>query len=143
MSSKAVAVIAAVLSLLVAVSDGSPECFDVTQYFTFTANSTCGDPPTTFLTENGDELNCTLGDHDASFAVDRDSETWWQSEPGVDQVELLFTLREVWRCTLLLYPHRVFTKMKYTPFCSSLLFSKFMDYSHQSMVSFFGVEKKF
>ena len=65
---------------------------DVTQLFDIKANSTCGgEPPTSFQSRFGTVLNCSLGEHNASFALDGDPNTWWQSQNGDDPVALTFS----------------------------------------------------
>ena len=100
-----VAVIAA-LPILLHVrgcsGDGSGPSLDVTRLFTMETNSTCGgDPPTLFESRSGDLMNCSLSEHNPSFAVDGDPTTWWQSQNDNDPVALTFSLTEVcykWAC---------------------------------------------
>ena len=69
---------------------------DVTRLFSFEANSTCGgEPPTLFETRSGELVNCSVGEHNASFAVDGDPNTRWQSQNGDDPITLTFSLSEV------------------------------------------------
>lgn len=69
---------------------------DVTRFFSFDANSTCrGEPPTQFETRFGELLNCSVDGYNASFAVDGDPNTRWQSQNGDDPVALTFILTEV------------------------------------------------
>lgn len=75
------------------------ESIDVTNYFSFAANSTCGNTPTIFdqlASGAPDEVfSCFLGEHNASFALDGDLNTWWQSENGESPVQMTFTLENV------------------------------------------------
>lgn len=70
---------------------------DVSRYFSVTANSTCGegDTPTLLVTADGEEFNCTEGDHDASFILDGDIDTSWISENNADPVAITFSLQQV------------------------------------------------
>lgn len=71
-----------------------PGSFEATALFVVTANSTCEqDPPTTF--GDGAIFNCSSEDHPVMYALDRDSNTWWQSRTGDDPVTLAFSLIEV------------------------------------------------
>ena len=70
---------------------------EVSQYFSVSANSTCGegDTPTSFVTAGGDEVNCTRGDHEAAFILDGNLDTWWQSENNATPVAITFSLQQV------------------------------------------------
>ena len=96
---KGLITLALLLALLHACAAFSPSPLqiEVSQYFTASTNSTCGDPPTLFEEPQnpGVLLNCTSGDHDAELALDGDLDTWWQSENGVTPVSITFTLQEV------------------------------------------------
>ena len=82
------------VSLLTGSANGPR--LDVTRLFSFEANSTCrGEPPTQFETRSGELLNCSVNEYNASFAVDGDPNTRWQSQNGDDPVALTFTLSEV------------------------------------------------
>ena len=77
-------------------SSGNGQRLDVTRLFSFEANSTCGeDPPTLFETRSGELVNCSVGEHNASFAIDGDPNTRWQSRNGDDPIALTFSLSEV------------------------------------------------
>ena len=85
------------LRLCTALSSDAPS-FDVTQYFSIAANSTCGgDPPTLFQDQLniGVLVNCSVGEHEPQLAVDGDPDTWWQSANGDSPVELVFSLEQV------------------------------------------------
>ena len=87
---------------------GNRPRLDATQLFSLVTNSTCGgDPPTLFESRSGEFMNCSVGEHNASFAVDGDPNTWWQSQNGDDPVVLTFSLTEV--------THRAF-QWVYPPF---------------------------
>ena len=91
-----IAVILMLLQMRVVFGSGSGPRLDVTQFFAFDANSTCGgDPPTLFELRSGEFQNCSLNEHESSFAVDGDQTTWWQSQNGEDPVALMFSLSEV------------------------------------------------
>lgn len=70
---------------------------DVSRYFSVVANSTCGEggTPTSFMTAAGEVLNCTQGEHVASFILDGDQKTWWQSENNTTPVAITFSLQQV------------------------------------------------
>lgn len=70
------------------------EGFEATSLFEVAANSTCGDPPSTFV-YRGEVLNCSTGDHTILFAFDNDAATWWQSGNGADAVSINFTLEVI------------------------------------------------
>jgi len=74
--------------------------FDVTRLFSLSANSTCGEG----LAGSGEGLvgsaGCLPGQHNESFALDGDLDTWWRSEDGVSPVELLFNLENVCKLEL-------------------------------------------
>ena len=89
-----------ILTILVLVrrviGAGSGPSLDVTRLFTLETNSTCGGvPPTLFESRSGESLNCSLGEHNSSFAVDGDPTTWWQSQNEDDPLALTFSLAEV------------------------------------------------
>ena len=88
--------LSAALQLCTAFSSAGPS-FEVTQYFSLAANSTCGgDPPTLFQDQfNGGIANCSVGEHDPQLAADGDPNTWWQSANGDTPVELVFSLEQV------------------------------------------------
>ena len=92
----AVALLLFVALRLCAAFSSAPS-FEVTQYFSLAANSTCGgDPPTLFQDQfNGVFANCSIGEHDPQLAVDGDLETWWQSANGDTPVGLVFSLEQV------------------------------------------------
>ena len=90
---------AAVLVQLYTSTAVTGESLDVTSYFSFAANSTCGNTPTI-----SDQLasgvpseifSCFFGEHNASFALDSDLGTWWQSENGESPVQMTFVLENV------------------------------------------------
>ena len=92
----AVALLLFVALRLCAAFSSAPS-FEVTQYFSLAANSTCGGvPPTLFQDQfNGVFANCSIGEHDPQLAVDGDLETWWQSANGDTPVGLVFSLEQV------------------------------------------------
>ena len=79
--------------------------FEATSLFEVTANSTCGgDTPTEFIYE-GEEFNCSFGDHSARFSLDKNPNTWWQSNNTDDPVFIMFSLAELevqFNCSILL-----------------------------------------
>ena len=71
------------------------EEFKVTALFNITANSTCGgDTPTTFV-HDGQEFDCSFGEHSAYFSLDNNHTTWWQSNNTDDPVSVSFFLDEL------------------------------------------------
>ena len=70
---------------------------DLTRYFSFSASSTCGDPPSLFEfpVNSGQLQNCSGDDHVEAFATDGDPTTRWQSVNGETPVTLTFSLRQV------------------------------------------------
>ena len=90
---------------------------DVTRLFSFEANSTCrGEPPTQFETRFGELLNCSVDEYNASFAVDGDPNTRWQSQNGDDPVALTFTLSEVSGCVCPWY-YKNYARQCYYIYC--------------------------
>lgn len=99
-----VAVISAILLLLsIDTSAGfsvAQDAFEATSLFEVTANSTCGgDPPTKFIYE-GEEFNCSFEDHSAHFSVDKNPNTWWQSNNTDEPVFITFSLAELEVCII-------------------------------------------
>ena len=87
-----VAVLIVILSTPAELSGSSTSMLDVTSFFEIQTNSTCGgEPPTLFLARSGTFLNCSLGEYNASLAVDGDLNTWWQSQNGDDPVAVTFS----------------------------------------------------
>ena len=87
------------------LGSGNGQRLDVTRLFSFEPNSTCrGEQPSQFETRSGEILNCSLDEYNASFAVDGDPNTRWQSQTGDDPLALTFTLSEVsaWACQAVL-----------------------------------------
>ena len=85
------------LRLCTALSPDAPS-FEVTQYFSLAANSTCGGVPPTLVLDQlnpGEFVNCSIGERDSQLAVDGDPDTWWQSANGDTPVELVFSLQQV------------------------------------------------
>ncbi len=83
---------------LVATGGTSAESLDVTRFFSLEASSTCGETPPSPGSGSGDGLqvsSCLPGERNASFALDSDVETWWQSGDGDSPVELTFSLQNV------------------------------------------------
>lgn len=69
--------------------------FEVTSFFVASSNSTCGGDPPTIFVYNGQEFNCSVGDHPADFSLDGNLNTWWQSSNSDDPVSIMFSLNEV------------------------------------------------
>lgn len=96
---KVVVAVALLLALLQVSAAIPPDAlrFEATQYFSIAVNSTCGVPPTLFEHQRTPGLfeNCSLGDHEASFALDGNQSTWWQSANGEDPVAITFSLQQV------------------------------------------------
>lgn len=79
---------------------GNGPSLDVTNLFSLEINSTCGgETPTLFESRSGELSNCSLDEHNSSYAVDGDPNTWWQSQNGDTPLALTFTLSEV-RCKI-------------------------------------------
>ncbi len=91
------ALLATVLSVQLQLSSAqiSPEGLDVTRFFSFEASSTCGETPPSGSASGVGLPDCLSGERIASFALDDDVETWWQSEAGESLVELTFSLQNV------------------------------------------------
>lgn len=95
-------VLAACVLLLAASCAALPAVgpyIDLTRYFSFSASSICGDPPTQFEfpVNSGQLQNCSAGDHVEAFATDGDPATWWQSANGETPVTFAFSLVQVSR----------------------------------------------
>ena len=77
---------------------------DLTPYFSFSASSTCGDPPTMFEhpINSGILQACAAGDHSEELALDGDANTRWQSQVGEMNASVTFSLNRVskrgWGC---------------------------------------------
>ncbi len=69
---------------------------DLTRFFSLEASSTCGDTPPSGSGDLG-IVSCFPGERNASFVLDEDLESWWQSEDRESPVELTFSLQNV-RC---------------------------------------------
>ena len=70
---------------------------DLTRFFSLEASSTCGDTPPSGSGDLG-IVSCLPGERNASFVLDDDLESWWQSEDGESPVELTFSLQNVSVC---------------------------------------------
>lgn len=94
------------LLLLVASCNALPvdeHYVDLTRYFSFSATSVCGDPPTQFeYPKNSGQLqSCNGSDYSEEKALDGNLSTRWQSANGETPVEISFTLNKVCDCQLL------------------------------------------
>ena len=98
----------------VAQSVGEPY-IDLTSYFTLSASSACGDPPTLFESpKNSGQFQSCNGSHfSAENAVDGNFSTRWQSANGESPVNISLTLDQVCmeniergreNCLFLLFP---------------------------------------
>ena len=87
-------VCALVCAATASLSDGPS--FDVSRYFSAQANSTCGDPPTTYEPQfSGALANCSAGQFSAGLVLDGDPATGWLSAPGEAAVALTLSLEQV------------------------------------------------
>ena len=72
---------------------------DLTRFFSFSASSVCGDPPTPFEfpKNSGRFQSCNGSQFSVENALDGNFSTRWQSENGPSPVDISFTLNQVCR----------------------------------------------
>ena len=79
------------------VFSGNKPYIDLTNYFTVSVTSVCGDPPTPFeLPQNSGQFQVCVGnEYSVDNLVDGNLDTRWQSVSGESPVDILFTIKQV------------------------------------------------